>query len=420
MSKDQCVSSVGGSAGDTPQTPPLPPLFFTAGVSLIGREHLFGEGRGLGNQDSFGVRHTPLGSVIVSCDGCGSAPDSSTGSRAAVRIVLLVAEQMLMRGERLSPESFATELQEKLLERIERAALPLSNGKASVREILRQSYLFTLVIGVVTPEWSAVFGCGDGHYALNGKLEVLKPLDDNYPEYIAYLRFDPPPQEKQIVVSRIGLKVLARCDTLELRSMVVASDGFEPALAGAAPYLEGFTPAQLWSDRTLSEDPEALSGLLQRLTREETELVTEKRHNGVLVRQSIRINPFGDDVTVVVLTRNQSCLLPQEWLDFRAKHGLAVPGAVFQVPTPATSLTPIPQTPVAAPALKPTAAPVARQPSQKPAVVVVQPTDPFKRLTVQTTTKTDVSWFKRRFPWVAAMLSLFRRARDDSDTSRKP
>ncbi len=361
--------------------------FFINGATQVGQLHLSkGEHQGTGNQDCFGYRELPRGIVAVTVDGCGSTPDSATGARAAVRIILNVAEQLLARDPIPSPDECAKLIQEEVLRRILASATPIARDGdvESLNGILYQSYLFTLLITLVTPTWTAVLGCGDGFYAVNDTLNQISPRSDNQPEYLTYRAFSPPPKGFETV----QLKVLTVVDdVLGVKSIMLGTDGVEP-LKTPRPYKAGTVAlADSWLKPEFRE-PEALMAMLTAVTEPQMTLVPEERPGGgILVKPVYRPNPCDDDVTMVVLVRNPAVSLPQAWVDYRTRYmpkaaesaavtstappAIAGSGAVVATP-PVSTAAPKPPVPAGTRASIPPASNSSARPKVPQVVVTTQ------------------------------------------------
>lgn len=319
------VAPVENVSQEQKPLPPSEPLFFTLGQSVIGSEHLEGKYKGNGNQDCRGFREVTKGLIGVSCDGCGSTPDSSTGSRAAVRIILNICQELLGREDIPAPKEFASELQLKLLERVLACALPLSRDEKTLNDILYQSYLFTVQVLVVTPIWTAVMGCGDGYWALNDDPEEVKPREGNQPEYLTYLLMNPIPEGFE----NIAIKVFRQEDTLKVRHAMVGTDGISPLIKGAQlPDSGKVYLAEFWRKATFFKQPQTVAMVMSELSEDSDRLETKPGFRGesVEVRIVRKRNMFHDDASFVIIRRNDSVsLLPPVWHEYRAAR----------VPTPA-------------------------------------------------------------------------------------
>ena len=307
---------------------PVPARAFTiVGTSSPGDDHINAEGEteqlGYGNQDFFGTRECLRGTVVVVSDGCGSAPDSRTGSAAMVRLALNGCEELLTgEGAIPPPEEFCTRLEAYVLEGIRQAASPLARSTEQLNGVLHDSYLATLWVAVVTPFWTAILGdVGDGFWAVNGDLKVVKAGGENEPDYLTYRLMD----AEQF--AHVGLRVVKVIPTDELQSLLLGTDGIEPIVHT----VEGrFSVQHLWSDSRY-RDQTALVQALQPLRRPQVKLVVREKEGGQRAEVSAvrKRGLFSDDATLVVVCRTRAPL-PEAWLDYRRTHG------AFQLPAPVT------------------------------------------------------------------------------------
>jgi len=323
--------SSNGAISTAPSPPPSTapvkteesPFFFYGG-SEVGAMHLSDKThQGKGNQDCFGHRAVfndsgeLLGVVGVTADGCGDIMGAMTGSQAAVRIVLNSGQRILetlgKATEWPKPEALAKILQHDVLTAIRNAASPLTID-GNINQIVETSYLFTLLITLVTPFETFVFGCGDGLLVVNGKEEILKPREGNEPEYLAYLLCDPIPQGFE----NIGIKVLRCLDTKHLETLVIGTDGLEPLIKG----VKGFQLADLWRDLTL-RNPGTLAEKFQSLNAP-SEPSLSVRNLGpkrvvIELKEENGEPAFEDDVTGLVFSRVRGVQFPPSWVATRRK-----------------------------------------------------------------------------------------------------
>jgi hypothetical protein len=237
-----------------------------------------------------------------------------------VRLVLNLAEKLLVRRPTLlTPKVFAECLEASLLNRLRLAALAISADR-NIDDVLLQSYLCTVLIAVVTPHWTAVMGCGDGFYAINGEVVEIPPRPGNQPEYLAYKLFSQIPKGFE----RIGIKVLKAVDTLDVSSVVIATDGIEPI---ARRRNQGFSLADVW-EKPQFRDPAAVLSELSRLSEDRVESQMDKSVYPPQGRVVTIPGIFADDTTIVYLVRDRDVLLPAEWITYRTARGLKLPEAL--------------------------------------------------------------------------------------------
>lgn len=331
--------------------PAPPPLFFLAGGTTTGLDHLVGEYQGSGNQDAWGRREILddqgrfLGIVGITCDGCGSTPDSATGSRAAVRLTLNIGEALFKRDPFPTPEEFAEALELQLLEKIRALALPLASDGNDLDEVIYTSYLFTMIVAVVTPTWTAVIASGDGVYAVNGNWKVLEPFEDNHPQYLAYKLM----RGVEDKYKAVKLRPIYTSDTKTISSIVIGTDGFGPAVRSKQG-IEGFRPQSLWLDPAYRDDLKVGFDLVNLNTPRRELRATSKADGSIRVELDEREGVFHDDCTVLSIVRNSVVTrFPDHWLQIR-KEAVPLP------PVPVVPATPAPQ-PAAAASTAPKPAP---------------------------------------------------------------
>jgi hypothetical protein len=279
----------------------LPPLrddfkkrFIRNGVTIVGGVHLYGDTEGSGNQDYFGDEVTDGGIVLVVCDGCGSTPDSSTGARSGVRMVRAICAELLQFNE-LTPQDFARELQQRLVHRI-RAAAKINSGERGIDNALYASYLFTIIIAVVTPRWYAVFRCGDGYFVVNGEVTELSPRPGNKPEYLAYLASDAIPDGFE----NITLEVAVTGEPKNLQSIMIATDGCKPLFENR---VIGFQLADIWSSPKL-RDENALRAVMNSVNLSRKLTISSPLSIEEIGKRVAKARLFSDDATLMVLLRS--------------------------------------------------------------------------------------------------------------------
>lgn len=313
--------------------------------SETGADHLSGDLRGNGNQDCFGRRFTPRGVILAVTDGCGSTPDASTGARAAIRLILNICDELLNASEVLAPEQFGRELQTKLLSKIRALAIPLAKSESDedLAAVLYASYLFTLLVAVITPRWAAIFAAGDGFFMVNGEVRELKPGTHNEPDYIVYRMFPGEGTPDSVSVVFFG-------DTEQVKSLLVGTDGLLPVFRRSRMTSHGeFRLSCLW------EDPgrwnrQVISEVFSELAaeRHELEAATDGRDG---MRMTVRIRDrsavLTDDCTFVLAVRRDQTL-PEQWLAMRAAEDWSPPAAQFLDPASGIPSA-VPFVPTAAP-----------------------------------------------------------------------
>jgi hypothetical protein len=353
MSQSTASSGTPGNGAKTPPSPRLstePSPFILCGGTVTGTEHLKDEYQGNGNQDSFGWREIRdgrgnlLGIVAVIADGCGSRPDSATGARAAVRISLNAGEDLIRQDVIPEPPTMVTRLQNELLSRIAKTAAPLARTD-DISSIIDASYLFTILILIITPKWTIIAGLADGIIGVNGAVEVLEPRKNNHPEYISYLLLRPIPAAFEGVEFNL-YKVI---DTTKIQSLALGTDGAKLALNGRS---RRFNLTSVWTDPRYRQE-NVIGFELAQANRVLPRLSSKEEADGSVTVRLVEDEPlFTDDATVVVIIRNAAVPLPEAWLKARGEWVL-VPPAPPHVPVPALAARTQGQTAPATPASPP-------------------------------------------------------------------
>ncbi|HMO16693.1 MAG TPA: protein phosphatase 2C domain-containing protein [Oligoflexia bacterium] len=317
----------------TTSAPKPKPFFRDFYFTRVGRDHLTDPSYwNSGCQDAFGKRDCFYGKVIVVADGSSSAFESKTGSCAAVRLVLNIAEEMLEMDPLPKPEEFAAKLQEELLKRLRASLLPFAGPDGDITAMVEQAYYFTLLIGVVTADWSAVMACGDGFYAINGKIEKIDSREGNYPDYLGYLLCNPIPEGFE----RVKIEVREVIPTDQLKSIFVASDGIGPVVKKRTN--REFSISEVWENSLATS--ESVAAKLAAFAKDGMELSVIKTGNRAEIEPRLTRGIFGDDVTYVCLVVDPVGEFPEYWAEYRKRHSLSLVRSSFKAPVPVYTGTP--------------------------------------------------------------------------------
>jgi hypothetical protein len=159
--------------------------------------------------------------VAVVADGCGECPHSEVGAQLGAELAAQTVFALLGSSGRLDWE----EVRVRLLQDLEDI---LGKFGRSRSQVVGDYFLYTLLIAVVTPEWSEFVGIGDGYCLVNGVALPLGPFPDNRPPYLAYALVS-----TSLEPGLLKFQTHATLSTSELTSFVIGTDGCEK-LAGAA------------------------------------------------------------------------------------------------------------------------------------------------------------------------------------------
>lgn len=208
------------------------------------------------NQDAFVAIQQPSVTVAVVSDGCGSGAYSEVGAQLGVR---LIARECAIR---FADDASDTSIEETLqyirtitLDHIQSLAHGMGG---TVREIVDDFFLFTIVGVVVGKRLTFVFGIGDGVYAINGTLYELGPFPDNAPPYLAYGITGSTIATTQ--PSLLQLQAYAVLHTADVRSVIVGTDGVMDMVRAVQKNLPGREDvvgplSQFWEDDRYFANP---------------------------------------------------------------------------------------------------------------------------------------------------------------------
>jgi len=276
--------------------------FEIAGASVTGTNHLK---RGMNNQDSFLWLPADEYLIAIVSDGCGSTKYSEIGSRLLSNIFAHYMAKYLQRsrgvaGERLfQTERWWEELRQDVLARIRLIAQEMGEYWW---EILREYFLATLVGVVVRKDTTCIFSCGDGLFAINGKLQEIGPFDGNKPPYLVYGLTGSEITDNDASL----LKIQRNCilPTSEIRSLMIGTDGVgDLAKVADKPFpaqekLIG-SLEQFWSDDKYFANPSWMQNVL-------TVINTEKKRVNWSERNVQRFpGLLPDDTTLITIKRKE-------------------------------------------------------------------------------------------------------------------
>jgi hypothetical protein len=155
--------------------------FTVAAGSVTGREHLRLHRN---NQDGLAVRRQPHRLVAALADGCSSGRSNEVGARLATGFVAAQVPRLLDADP--SFPHLLEQLSNDLFMYLEQILSGLGGGATVVQEHL----LFTLLVAVLEPERTLLFGLGDGIYAVDDEVRAIGPYPGNAPPYFAYRLVD--------------------------------------------------------------------------------------------------------------------------------------------------------------------------------------------------------------------------------------
>lgn len=279
------------------------PFEWAAG-SIVGHLHLGQTGllRGQDNQDALVVRSTPQGIISVVCDGCGSEPHSAVGSRVGAMLLVSNVQRSLQRGALTDnpqrTQAFWERVRHDTLAQLRVLALSMA-GEGSFTEVIREHFLFTALVAVVSAEWTQVVAIGDGFTALNGSVQRRGPFANNMPPYLAYELIE---TEFSARRAELAFQLVHVLPTDLLESMMLASDGLEEVIAAELRSLPGQAQAfgplrQFWEQDSYFRNRDAIRRRLALANSERT--VLDRTAGSLVVHRPL----LSDDTTLVVIRR---------------------------------------------------------------------------------------------------------------------
>lgn len=281
--------------------------FQFAGGTIIGRDHV-GSGTllvGKNNQDALRWQlHDSFAIGIVS-DGCGSAKHSEIGATVGSALILSAASHKLrqLRG-RLPPATgalFWEGVRRNVVAQLRVLASQMA-GDESFSQVVRDHFLFTALVVVITEESTEIAGIGDGVFALNGEIVEIPSEEGNRPLYLGYDLVD---TEFSATPALYHFKVHRRIATSEVQSVLIGTDGVAELARLSEARLPGRTEpigplSQFWDLDRYFMNPDAIR---RRLASINSEVMTLRPGGDGIRADRGRLH---DDTTVLVARRNPS------------------------------------------------------------------------------------------------------------------
>lgn len=257
-------------------TIPLAARFQSAGAAIPGTDHTQ-PGRPVWRncQDAFFIRAE--GDVIVGLvtDGCGSGEHSELGAQLGAQIFGQKLFALAQRSLVFDQPAFTRwhEVRMHTLSVLHNLASQLGESMSTVIP----HFLFAIVGFLVTPEFTYVFRCGDGIFAVNEEVTKLGPFEMNAPPYLTYAFIDESTDRSKLIVSEYR--------TSAIQSLCVGTDGTDHV-----PLL-GVTLNALLREDVVFANPDVLRRRLAVMN-------VERVKDGILVG-----GPLRDDTSLVLLRR---------------------------------------------------------------------------------------------------------------------
>ncbi len=274
---------------------------------------------GTPNQDYLERYTHPSGEMMVAAvfDGCGSQPYSHIGAHIGGGLLLrmvyeAVTEKVMLQKRPLGSLDFKS-LQQAWGEQV--TMLCEQTGGEDWAIYMESRFEFTVVGVVMTTDETLVFHAGDGYFVINGK-QTLLTATENAPGYPIYPFL---PGIAPAVQKMCWIKTEPVIKTSDVKSIILATDGAEfmpndlATMSGyqTTPDLQHYL-TQLQMPRLVSDftNPAAVS----RLGKPQS-FVGDNRADVKISMSvdmtagfsaSIKRGVFGDDVAVIVITKDGS------------------------------------------------------------------------------------------------------------------
>jgi hypothetical protein len=270
--------------------------FRIAGGSIPGWEHTEpGKPVWRNNQDAYGWTREEGSLAAVVCDGCSAGGGNEVGAHIGVRLASASLMQLLRCGFKPSKETAPL-----MLSYLKRSMLgPLrvltdAMTTTDTNRVIAEHFLFTTVGVLMSSETTIIFALGDGVFAINGEVTVMRAREANKPPYLAYHLV--PSTFDASDLEFVALKILL---TRDVESLAIGSDGLVDFIAACdqpLPVIGGAVGAfsQFWEDPSYTLHEDKIRRRLAMANREWAE--GNRIHHGLLP----------DDTTLVVVRREPS------------------------------------------------------------------------------------------------------------------
>lgn len=278
-----------------------------ASGSVIGKSHVR---LGRNNQDAYGHLVYPDEVFAVVCDGCGSGMSSEVGAQLGCEIILtelrsdLVTEWLESPAEKdLQP--ILKEIQDRIVNKIIGISYKVGDY---LPNIIKDYFLFTVLVAVVGIKRSFVASIGDGFYAINGDLHQIGPFENNAPPYVAYNAISSH-VNRDVVKDAADFQIHATMVSEDVQSIMIGTDGVEDIISNESNIIPGKKTeivgpvSQFWTDDLYFRNKAVLDRKLVQMARDSTKL-----KSGVLTHER---GYLMDDTTIISIRRTSDECLPE-------------------------------------------------------------------------------------------------------------
>ena len=279
--------------------------FELAAGSIVGRAHVGTGGllKGKNNQDTYLIHEEETFVVALVLDGCGSGKHSEVGSQVGAKLIMSSLLQKMQRQGLPSNDStmeiLLRSVEQEVIAQLYVLARTLA-GNGSFSEIVNDYLSFTVLGTFISDQYYAVFGLGDGVFAINGTVLEIGPFPKNAPPLLAYRLLDLTNSAYTFTLHDSGAP-----ETLE--SILIGSDGAMEVEQKSTRMLPGQNeevgPLRQFVDNDFFfKNPDAMR---RRLT-----LVNSERFTKRAEVTALEPGLLTDDTTIVAIRRRKEVTVP--------------------------------------------------------------------------------------------------------------
>lgn len=214
--------------------------------------------------------------VLAVCDGCSDAEHSEVGARLGVRFLTSWIKQLVRQGKNPTHQpEFWEDVRQGLLFKIREWANDLG-GKFSTT--VRDHFLFTTLVGVITPSMAVFASIGDGVLIVNGEIVEVPTMYGNKPPYVAYALLS---TTEEYPLETLQFKIQFQLPTSALNHFLIGTDGVRDLIAHESSFMPGTTQpvghiSQLWLQDVSFDNPDMIRRQLAKANNAKTVVVWEE------------------------------------------------------------------------------------------------------------------------------------------------
>ena len=262
--------------------------------TVVGRDHRL---VGKNNQDGMYLANYPGLSFAVVTDGCGD-PElrySEVGARLMPPILVETIVRHLRRYsiKEVSNPRLWNNVRDDVVAQLR---VLVSQMGGVYEQNVRNYFLFTVLVAVITHETTVFVSFGDGTLIVNGEHTPIGPFPGNMPPYLGYRLLDRSVQQAASAEEFAMQKVVP---TSAVTSFLIGSDGCLPLLEAAELKVPGKQElvgpiSQFWTEDFYFQNQDGLRRRLALIARDDVRL---NRDTQELVTS---VGLLRDDTTLVV------------------------------------------------------------------------------------------------------------------------